>query len=472
MRGRPMWLLAILLLLGSALAGCTGDDARSSDAGTDRDRDGVNDSEDDCPGVRGNATNPGGIGCPDSDLDGHADQNDSFPLEPTQWADTDGDGFGDNWGSAAWNDTRDPTAPGEWVPGAAFADACPSTAGQPTNDRNGCPDADGDRTSDITDAFPTDPSQHADGDGDGYGDDPDGTTPDACPDTAGTSTQGKRWGCPDGDGDGWDDLIDEAPGDPMLAHDGDADGVDDQLDAFPSDPQQHTDTDGDGFGDNTSAASGDDCPAAYGSSTEDVLGCVDGDGDGWSDLGDAFPTDDTQWNDTDEDGYGDESTGFRGDDCPTQAGNSSANDTRGCPDADGDGWADSEDAWPSDGSRWAADQGTQNKLMLQDASMQVTDEGNDTMVRISWRSAAEDLNWSEVQIVLVVDNRTWVCRTSATSGCAITQSGPDDGLWENDELLFLAELDTDIADAGTWQAEVTVEYQSHPVAGSGTVEVT
>ena len=37
-------------------------------------------------------------GCPDTDGDGRANQDDAFPLEPTQTTDSDGDGFGDNIG--------------------------------------------------------------------------------------------------------------------------------------------------------------------------------------------------------------------------------------------------------------------------------------------------------------------------------------------------------------------------------------
>ena len=31
---------------------------------------------------------------------------DVFPNLATQWADSDGDGYGDNWGNASWNETR------------------------------------------------------------------------------------------------------------------------------------------------------------------------------------------------------------------------------------------------------------------------------------------------------------------------------------------------------------------------------
>ena len=48
-------------------------------------------------------------------------------------------------------------------------------------DRFGCVDADDDGWSDVGDAFPEEPTQHADSDEDGYGDNAYGVEPDACP---------------------------------------------------------------------------------------------------------------------------------------------------------------------------------------------------------------------------------------------------------------------------------------------------
>ena len=81
-------------------------------------------------------------------------------------------------------------------------------------DRNGCPDSDSDGVSDPdatwtvlhgADAFPSDATQSADTDGDGYGDNASGTNPDGCPTQYGDSTI-DRIGCPDSDGDGISDA--------------------------------------------------------------------------------------------------------------------------------------------------------------------------------------------------------------------------------------------------------------------------
>ena len=215
-------------------------------------------------------------------------------------------------------------------------------------DRWGCPDSDGDGWSDPTthwlaspgglaDAWPADETQWHDRDGDGRGDNPKGTTADVCPDVPGTSKGptegGDRWGCHDTDGDGWSD----------------------QGDRFMHEPTQWRDLDGDGFGDNSDGHEGDACPNERGQSFFDRLGCRDSDGDGWSDpsqnwlaspwgQADAFPTDRLQWQDSDEDGFGDVPMGAKRDDCPEVAG-TSTRDVQGCIDSDGDGWSDEYGSW-------------------------------------------------------------------------------------------------------------------------------
>ena len=69
------------------------------------------------------------------------------------------------------------------------------------------------------------------------------------------------------------------------------------------------------------------CPSTVGTSTVDRFGCIDGDSDGVSDEHDLWPTDDTQWYDSDGDTYGDNPSGTDGDACPNAHGMS----TQGAP---------------------------------------------------------------------------------------------------------------------------------------------
>ena len=63
-------------------------DGEGNNADIDDDGDGVNDVQEMILG-----TNPLDN---DSDDDGYLDNNDAFPMDPTEWTDEDGDGVGDN----------------------------------------------------------------------------------------------------------------------------------------------------------------------------------------------------------------------------------------------------------------------------------------------------------------------------------------------------------------------------------------
>mgnify|MGYP001213653625 CR=1 FL=1 len=91
----------------------------------------------------------------------------------------------------------------------------------------------------------------------------------------------------------------------------------------------------------------DDCPDQRGFSTIDRVGCLDLDGDGVSNDNDILITDPSQWYDTDGDGFGDNSSGTNGDQCPDVFGvadvdGPGSQHERGCPipDTDEDGVLD------------------------------------------------------------------------------------------------------------------------------------
>jgi len=133
----------------------------------------------------------------------------------------------------------------------------------------------------------------------------------------------------DHDGDGCNDSHEDL--------DDDNDGYQDGEDVFPTDTTEWNDSDGDGFGDNSDA-----CSDVFGTSLQPVVGCSDSDSDGWADDSDAFPYDSEEWNDSDLDEVGDNS-----DACPDVFGKSWQNDNYGCPDDDEDGWLNDEDNCPT-----------------------------------------------------------------------------------------------------------------------------
>ncbi|DAC20950.1 MAG TPA: hypothetical protein D7H91_04940, partial [Candidatus Poseidoniales archaeon] len=142
-------------------------DAFPSDATQwfDQDGDGYGDNPspannaDDCPAETGTSYIDF-LGCFD-DGDGYRDENEPAALrgDATQWRDSDFDGYGDNWGDPSWNETRDPSWPGEFVAGATNADYCPKTTSGLQVDSEGCHiserDTDQDGVMDDADNCPT-----------------------------------------------------------------------------------------------------------------------------------------------------------------------------------------------------------------------------------------------------------------------------------------------------------------------------
>ena len=165
---------------------------------------------------------------------------------------------------------------------------------------------DGDEFPDLIDAFPGDPQEHVDSDGDGVGD-----NADLCPSDpldAYHNNDGDEL-CdisdPDDDNDGVLDYVDLCPFDSsgyygnfdgdelcdVADPDDDNDGVPDVSDAFALDASESVDTDGDGIGNNADLDDdGDGIPDSYEArfaeldslNAEDALN--DADGDGWSNL--------------------------------------------------------------------------------------------------------------------------------------------------------------------------------------------
>jgi DNA-directed RNA polymerase subunit F len=86
----------------------------------------------------------------DADGDGIEDTVDDFPLDATQWYDTDGDGYGDNWADSEWNASGAQGGSGVFVIGATTPDYCPTVSGNSTADGYfGCLDADGNGVADL-----------------------------------------------------------------------------------------------------------------------------------------------------------------------------------------------------------------------------------------------------------------------------------------------------------------------------------
>jgi outer membrane protein OmpA-like peptidoglycan-associated protein len=185
----------------------------------DEDEDGVPDSEDKCPRIKGL---PELKGCPDNDGDRVADNEDNCPNEPGMakfqgCPDKDGDNIIDKF-----DDCPE-------IPGIARFKGCPDTDSDGIKDSEddcptlkgiqefkGCPDTDGDGIKDSEDECPEQFGSKEkrgcpnDKDQDGVPD-----IDDKCPDEAGPKING---GCPDKDSDG-DGILDRDDQCPQLKGD-------------------------------------------------------------------------------------------------------------------------------------------------------------------------------------------------------------------------------------------------------------
>jgi len=336
----------------------------------DKDKDGYGDNDSDlefgdkCWWIQGFSWRDR-LGCVDTDGDGASDPSDFgtfrewteedgadwWPNDPTQWADSDLDGFGDNSSDnatlpdkfptnpSAANDTDNDGYPDNWTSlengsnrAGLYLDNCPNLAGNSSSALDssgsvvayyGCIDTDGDGREDGSDAFPLDSTQIEDTDGDGWGDNQNGNNPDACPYDFGvingTKPNGDPGvGCPiigeeeDADNDGVPDDFDDCA-DTELGHsvdeigcseyqkDDDLDSVSNAEDSCPNTPiseivdeigcsesQREVDTDADGINDPY-----DSCPGTMLGLMVDANGCapnqLDGDNDGVNDNLDQCP---------------------------------------------------------------------------------------------------------------------------------------------------------------------------------------
>ena len=303
--------------------------------GQDVDGDGVHNSLDNCvydanaDQADYDSDNIGDVCDPDADGDDVLNVDDMCPMGMNTWVsnstnDNDGDGCNDSY--------EDLDDDNDGIPDETEIDIG-------TNPLDADSDADG--YQDGEDIFPTDTTEWNDSDGDGFGD-----NSDACPDVFGTSLQPVT-GCSDIDSDGWADDSDAFPFDLEEWSDSDLDEVGDNSDAFPTDWKEWNDSDNDLIGDNSDA-----CPDVFGTSLQPIPGCPDSDSDGWADTDDVFPNDDSEWNDSDADGVGDNA-----DSCPLEYGTSTQIERYGCPDdneldanetldSDGDGINDNSDNCP------------------------------------------------------------------------------------------------------------------------------
>ena len=210
---------------------------------SDDDNDGVNDTEDLFPydQTEWKDVDLDGIGDnedQDDDGDGRDDMFDVFPEDNQEWSDFDGDAIGDNRDPDDDNDGKC-DGPRSDYEGMTLVNVPPSVISQgPDIDEDGIAEC---AILPLGDAFPLDPSEWYDTDGDSIGNEND----------------------TDDDNDGFNDTVDAFQLDASEWSDLDGDNIGDNRDLFPNDSTEWQDTDGDTVGDNA-----DKCPYLAGISSQ------------------------------------------------------------------------------------------------------------------------------------------------------------------------------------------------------------
>ena len=250
----------------------------------------------------------------DDDCDGQVDEG----VQNTYYADTDGDGYGDDG-----NTTEACSAPAGYV--SDNTDCDDSNANVNPGATELCNGVDDDCDGQVDEGVQN--TYYADTDGDGYGD--DGNTTEAC--SAPVGYVSDNTDCDDSDAN-------VNPGATEVCN-----GIDDDCDGQIDEGVQNTyyaDTDGDGYGDDSNTTEACTAPAGYVSDNTDcddsdanvnsgateVCNGIDDDCDGQIDEG----VQNTYYADTDGDGYGDDSNSTEA--CAAPAGYVS--DNTDCDDSD------------------------------------------------------------------------------------------------------------------------------------------
>ena len=168
----------------------------------------------------------------DTDLDTIGDGMDAFPLDVNEHLDSDFDGVGDNADIFPFNGNENADNDGDNIGNNAdedddndgLNDIAESIIGTDPFNSN----TDGDDSNDLEDAYPLNPEESLNSDGDALGNNAD----------------------PDDDNDGLSDSEEINLGTAPLNPDSDNDGISDLNDAFPLNASESSDNDNDGIGNN------------------------------------------------------------------------------------------------------------------------------------------------------------------------------------------------------------------------------
>ena len=117
------------------------------------------------------------------------------------------------------------------------------------------------------------------------------------------------------------------------------------------------------------------------------------------------------------------------------------------------------------------DVGTRNNFQASDADDQISGASDDTLLRVAWTNAQDDLNWAFVTFTLEKGDNVFSCSTKADADCTFDQQGSDDTKWEHNEIIYIKEGAVNICGSAdgseaSCTLDITVSYNGIMVAGT------
>ena len=116
------------------------------------------------------------------------------------------------------------------------------------------------------------------------------------------------------------------------------------------------------------------------------------------------------------------------------------------------------------------DTGTRNVFSASDAASSTSDNGGDTLLKLSFGYAEDDLKWAFVDIKIEVGDNVHDCGFDATDSCQIGEQD-DDGAWGASEHITLSEGTDNIVGAGGADVNIFIKYRTSQVSGDASETV-
>ena len=123
--------------------------------------------------------------------------------------------------------------------------------------------------------------------------------------------------------------------------------------------------------------------------------------------------------------------------------------------------------WASSLAESVEEGGPLNTYMVEDSMSSISAGDTDELVKLSFLSWNQDLNWVFLEIDLNVEengeSRAYRCLPDQSQECFIQESRSDD-YWKGDEIIFLQENGADIC-SDECIVSVLVNYKGRPISG-------